>query len=369
MNGFLRRMKALIVKEFLQLSRDSSSLLLGIVLPIALILIIGYGISLDIKNIPTVVVLEDASPKAQDAVSFLNGSAYFSPTYLTSLKDAEKMFLDRDASVIIDIPPDFTSKLAQGDATIFVALDGVETATAMSTQGYIESGIASWLQRQPGAARSARIEIQSRMWYNDANSSTWFFLPGLIMLIVTIVGIMLTAIVMAREWERGTFESLFVTPVRPMELVLAKIVPYFCVALLGVFICLILSRFLFEVPLVGSLALVILISMLYLMVALGIGLVISAITKNQFLACQSSLLVSFLPCFVLSGFIFDLRSAPVGVRIISAILPFSHYLTCIRSLFLSGNNWSILFKQGGLLCLYGVFFVGAAFGMTRKKVE
>jgi ABC-2 type transport system permease protein len=369
MNGFLRRMKALVNKEFLQLSRDSSSLLLGIILPIALILIIGYGISLDIKNISTAVVLEDPSPKAQDAVSFLNGSAYFSPTYVTSLKEAEAMLLNRDASVIIDIPPDFTSTLAEGRAKILVALDGVETATAMTTQGYIESALSSWLLRQPGMDSGARITIESRMWYNDANSSTWFFLPGLIMLIVTIVGIMLTAIVMAREWERGTFESLFVTPVRPMELVLAKIIPYFCVALLGVFICLFLSRFLFEVPLMGSLAAVIILSMIYLMVALGIGLVISEITKNQFLACQTSMLISFLPCVVLSGFIFDLRSTPVAVQVVGKVLPFSHYLTCIRSIFLSGNNWSILLKEGGLLCLYGIFFIVGAFAMTRKKVE
>ena len=136
-------------------------------------------------------------------------------------------------------------------------------------------------------AGSAQVVLEPRMWFNDANSSTWFFLPGLIMLIVTLVGIMLTAIVMAREWERGTFESLFVTPVRPLELILAKIIPYFCVAMVGVFLCLFFSRFLFEVPLVGSLAMVILISMIYLMVALGIGLVISEVTKNQFLACQN----------------------------------------------------------------------------------
>ncbi|WP_302273763.1 ABC transporter permease [Acidaminococcus intestini] len=369
MNGFLRRMGALIKKEFLQLSRDSSSLLLGIVLPIALILIIGYGISLDIRDISTAVVLEDPSPKAQDAVSFLNGSRYFSPTYVTSFKEAEALLLDRKASVIIDIPPDFTSRLSQGRAKIFVALDGVETATAMTTQTYIESGIASFLRRQKGVAGSAQVVIEPRMWFNDANSSTWFFLPGLIMLIVTLVGIMLTAIVMAREWERGTFESLFVTPVRPLELILAKIIPYFCVAMVGVFLCLFFSRFLFEVPLVGSLAMVILISMIYLMVALGIGLVISEVTKNQFLACQSSLLISFLPCFVLSGFIFDLRSTPIGVQLIGAILPFSHYLTCIRALFLSGTHWGILLKEGGLLLLYGIFFIGAAFGMTRKKVE
>lgn len=160
MNGFLRRMGALIKKEFLQLSRDSSSLLLGIVLPIALILIIGYGISLDIRDISTAVVLEDPSPKAQDAVSFLNGSRYFSPTYVTSFKEAEALLLDRKASVIIDIPPDFTSRLSQGRAKIFVALDGVETATAMTTQTYIESGIASFLRRQKGVAGSAQVVLE-----------------------------------------------------------------------------------------------------------------------------------------------------------------------------------------------------------------
>lgn len=358
MNGFVRRMQALIHKEFLQLSRDSSSLLLGIVLPIALILIIGYGISLDIRNIPTAVVLEDASPKAQDAVSFVNGSAYFSPTYVTSFREAEQLLLDRDVRVIIDVPPDFTSKLAAGEATLRVVLDGVEAATAMSTQGYIESAVSSWLLRQPGADSGARIALEARMWYNDANSSTWFFLPGLIMIIVTIIGIMLTAIVMAREWERGTFESLFVTPVRPVELVLAKIVPYFCVALLGVFLCLFLSRFLFEVPVAGSLAVLLGLTMVYLMIALGIGLVISTVTKSQ-----------FLPSVVLSGFVFDLRSTPAVVQVIGNVLPFSHYLTCLRSLFLSGTNAGLLLKQGGLLLLYGVFFIGAAFTMTRKKVE
>ena len=177
MNGFLRRMGALIKKEFLQLSRDSSSLLLGIVLPIALILIIGYGISLDIRDISTAVVLEDPSPKAQDAVSFLNGSRYFSPTYVTSFKEAEALLLDRKASVIIDIPPDFTSSFLRPGKNL-VALDGVETATAMTTQTYIESGIASFLRRQKGVAGSAQVVLEPRMWFNDANSSTWFSCQG-----------------------------------------------------------------------------------------------------------------------------------------------------------------------------------------------
>lgn len=188
------------------------------------------------------------------------------------------------------------------------------------------------------------------------------------MLIMTIIGVMLTSVVMAREWERGTFESLFVTPVKPMELVLAKMVPYFFIALLGTGICLVLSRFLFSVPMVGSLFAILGISMIYLLVALGIGLMISAVTKNQFLACQLSLLISFLPALFCQGsFRFtidtDRRARCRGNP------SFSHYLVCIRSLFLSGNNWTILLTQGGILILYAVCFVSIAFGITRKKVE
>lgn len=369
MTGFLRREKALIHKEFLQLFRDSSSLLMGIVLPIILILIIGYGISLDVKNVPTAVVLEDASPTAQDAVSFLNGSDYFSPTYVGSLHDAEDLMYHHKVEAIIEVPPDFTSSLYEGNAHLQLILDGVETPTAMSVEGYVESAVYSWVAGLPAAQGQGQITVESRMWFNDANSSTWFFMPGLVMIIITIIGVMLTSVVMAREWERGTFESLFVTPVKPMELVLAKMVPYFCVAFIGFTICLVLSRFLFDVPIQGSLLALLGVSMIYLLVALGAGLVISAITKNQFLACHVSILVSFLPCLVLSGFIFDLRSTPEFIQIVGDVLPFSHYLICIRSLFLSGNSWSILIKESGILALYAIFFLGMAFGSTRKKVE
>lgn len=368
MDGFLRRMKALIHKEFLQLFRDNASLLLGIVLPIVLILIIGFGISLDVKHVPTAVVLEDSSPTARDVVSFVEGSPYFDPRYVTSVKEAVDMMDKREINTIICVPGDFTSSLAKGRAHIQVILYGVDATTAMSAQNYIEASLGNWLAKQ-GSSRAGMITAEPRMWFNAANSSTWFFIPGLIMLIMTLIGVLLTSVVMAREWERGTFESLFVTPVKPVELVLAKMVTYFCVAMTGTIICIFLSRFLYEVPIHGSLILLMTVSTLYLLVALGIGLVISAITKNQFLSCQMSLLISFLPCVMLSGFVFDLRSVPVVVRGVGYLLPFSHYLVTIKSLFLAGNLWSVILKQAGLLSLYAIFFVGLAFSMTRKKVE
>ena len=369
---FSRRLRALVHKEFLQLGRDRSSLLLGVVLPLLLILLIGYGISLDVKNVPTAVVLEDASPTARDAVSFLDGSPYFSPRYVTSMKEAERLLKSRDVDVILRLPPDFSRRLAQGDAKAQAVLYGVNTTTAMSAQAYLEAGFAALAAQESAVLAqepAGQAAVESRLWFNDANTSSWFFIPGLIMLIMTIVGVFLTAVVMAREWERGTFESLFVTPVRAAELILAKMIPYFCVAMAGMGLCLIAGRFLYELPMRGSLLLILGVSMLYLVVALGIGLTISAVTKNQFVACQIALLVSFMPSLMLSGFMFDPHSQPVVIRAISRLFPTTYYLELLKSLFLAGNNWPLLIKNSLLLTIYAVFFLALAGKITRKKVE
>lgn len=369
---FSRRLRALVHKEFLQLGRDRSSLLLGVVLPLLLILLIGYGISLDVKNVPTAVVLEDASPTARDAVSFLDGSLYFSPRYVTSMKEAERLLKSRDVDVILRLPPDFSRRLAQGNAKAQAVLYGVNTTTAMSAQAYLEAGFAALAAQESAVLTqepAGQAAVESRLWFNDANTSSWFFIPGLIMLIMTIVGVFLTAVVMAREWERGTFESLFVTPVRAAELILAKMIPYFCVAMAGMGLCLIAGRFLYELPMRGSLLLILGVSMLYLVVALGIGLTISAVTKNQFVACQIALLVSFMPSLMLSGFMFDPHSQPVVIRAISRLFPTTYYLELLKSLFLAGNNWPLLIKNSLLLTIYAVFFLALAGKITRKKVE
>lgn len=370
-SGFSRRLRALVRKEFLQLGRDRSSLLLGVFLPLLLILLIGYGISLDVKNIPIAVVLEDASPAARRAVSFLDGSDYFSPYYVTSLKEGENLLRRRDAEAILVLPSDFSRQLAHGQARAQAILYGVNTTTAMTAQGYLEAGFMAMAAEAAYSAPHAPgyVTTESRLWFNDANTSTWFFIPGLIMLIMTIVGVFLTAVVMAREWERGTFESLFVTPVQAAELILAKMIPYFCVAMAGMILCLLAGRFLYELPLRGSLLLILGTSMLYLIVALGIGLTISAVTKKQFVACQIALLVSFLPSVMLSGFLFDLHSQPLVIRVISQLFPTTYYLQILKSLFLTGNHWPLLVKNSLLLAGYAVFFLGLAGHITRKKVQ
>ena len=367
--AFFRRLAALTRKEFYQLLRDKSSLLLGIVMPVVLILLIGYGMSLDVKNVPVAVVLEDHSPTARQAVSFVDGSEYFSPVYMTSMQEAESRLMAHEVDAILRVPVHFTADLARKSAQVQVIVNGVEATSASSAQTYIESGMLTWAAKEGIGAAGGQASVVSRIWFNDANTSTWFFVPGVIMLVLMIVGVFLTSVVMAREWERGTFESLFVTPTGVLELILAKLIPYFSVAMLGMLLCLLAGRYLYELPLRGSMILIVGVSMLFLIVALGIGLVISALTKNQFLACQVSLLVSFLPSLMLSGFMFDLHTEPWGIRLLSQAFPTTYYLQLLKSLLLAGNYWPLIIRNTLLLTGYAVFFMGLAFRLTRKKVE
>lgn len=351
MRDNLRRIRALTVKEFREVLRDNSSLALGLLLPIILILVIGYGISLDVKHAPIGVVLEDASPEAQQVVDFVDGSEYFQPTYMTSMNQAVRALEQRKIDAILRVPPDFTRQLHQGDGRLQLLLYGTDTTTAMTVQSYVETAAAQWSARQMASRGIGAVDLETRLWFNDAHESTWYFLPGLILMIVTLVGVLLTAGVMAREYERGTFESLFVTPVKKGEIIVAKMIPYFCIAMLGVFLCLILM------------------SILYLLTALGMGMLISVVTKAQFMAIQIALLVSFLPSVMLSGFLFDLRATPQWVQWIGECLPFKHYLVVLKTLLLAGNLWPVILPQTGFLVFFMILFVGLALKTIRKKVE
>lgn len=366
---FFRRLKALTRKEFLQLQRDRSSLLMGVVLPIVLILIVGYGLSLDIKHLPMAVALEDSSPTARQLVSFTEQSEYFSPRYVYTMQEAEALMRSHQVSAVLRVPQDFSRKLSSGEAKLQLLINGVESTTAASAQSYVQGAALSWVAgRQIKGHGQGYAAIVSRVWFNDANTSTWFFVPGILMMVLTICGVFLTAVVMAREWERGTLESLFVTPMKVLELILAKVIPYFCLSFIGMVSCLAVSRIFYDLPLRGSLWALLGVSMLYILVALGLGIVISAVTKNQFLACQVSMLVSFLPSVMLSGFIFDLHSVPMVIKIVSRFFPATYYLQLLRSLCLTGDYWPLIGKNSLILSGYLVLFVSLAFRLTRKRV-
>ncbi|MBR2183546.1 MAG: ABC transporter permease [Acidaminococcaceae bacterium] len=374
MNDFLRRLKALIQKEYYQLIRDRSSLIIGIVIPIMLILLIGYGLSLDVKNVPVAVVLEDVSPTAQDVVSFLNGSDYFDPTYVTSMHQAEDLMDNRKADAIVRIPGNFTEQLKRGNADIQIILWGVDAATARTAGSYIEAGIAQWQalhmqQYLTASTGKGAITVVARQWFNDANTSTWVFVPGLVVLIITLVGVLLTTMVMAKEWEHGTLEALFITPVRILEILLSKIIPYFCVAMTGFWLCMFSARYLYKVPIHGSFLVILFSSVIYLMASLGMGLTISSVIRNQYLASQLAVIVSMLPTMMLSGFLFDLRSVPAVVSAIGHILPATYFMELLKSLFLAGNNWPLIIKNCSVLTVYAIAFLALSFKVTKKRLE
>ncbi|MDP9893357.1 ABC-2 type transport system permease protein [Variovorax boronicumulans] len=378
MSGFWSRLISLTRKEFRQLLRDRSNLAIGILLPMVLILIFGYGMSLDVKNAPVAVVMEDASPTAHEAIAGLQLSPTIAPVLLGSMHDAEELMRERKVDGIVRIPSDFSRALAAGNARVQLIVHGADAGRATIIQAYVSGALAQTAVRQADRRGSTSgadappvgsVTVEQRMWFNAANTSTWYLVPGLIVLIMTLVGAFLTALVMAREWERGTLEALFVTPVRPVEILLAKIIPYFGVGMLGLALCLLAARFLFAVPMYGSLVVVVFSSMLYLIVAVSLGLVISSVTRNQFLASQIALIATFMPSMMLSGFLFDLRNVPTAVRVIGHALPATYFMDLIKTLFLAGDVWPLIWRNCAILLCYAVGLLLIARAVTRKSLD
>ena len=219
------------------------------------------------------------------------------------------------------------------------------------------------------AAASASVTLVQRTWFNEANDSTWFLVPGLIVLVMTLIGAFLTSLLIAREWERGTLESLFVTPARPIEMVLSKLVPYLVIGVIDLAMCLIAAKFVFGVPMRGSLWIIILSSLLYLLVSLALGLVISGVTRNQFAASQLALLASFMPALMLSGFVFDLRNVPVVIQVVSNVLPATHFMGLIKTLFMAGDYWPQILRANLTLAAYALVLIGIATRTLAKKLD
>lgn len=372
-SGFFRRYAALQRKEVRQLLRDRANLVVGLLLPLALVLLFGYGLSFDVKNAPVAVVLEDHSPIALEIAQSLHGSAYLSPLRAASMAEAERLIREGKVDAIVRVPMDFSRQMGQGSARIQLLLNGVDSSTASTLEGYVGGAIGTWALKQAdragGKPAAAGVEVVQHMWFNEAGDSRWYLVPGLIVLILTLLGAFLTSLLIAREWERGTLEPLFVTPVRPLEIVLAKTVPYLVIGTIDLAMCLLAARFLFDVPMRGSVAVIVVAATLYLLVSLLLGLFISGLTRNQFQASQLALLTSFLPATMLSGFIFDLRNVPAVIRAISQVLPATHFMDLIKTLFLAGNNWPMVLRDCSILAIYAVLLAYATGRQLRKTLE
>lgn len=365
------RIQTLIRKEGMQVMRDPSSFAIGIVLPLLLILLYGYGVTFDVKHVPVALVVEAPSPDAADLTSGFSLSPYFDVKAVTSLAAAQDLMLHQAVDGIVYVREDFARQTRLSGAQVQVIVHGTDANRGRIMQAYAEGALAQAAARQgdEGSVQSgAVVQVQSRLWFNDANDSHYFLVPGLIVLVMTLIGATLTSMVMAREWERGTLEALFVTPIRPDEILIGKIVPYFLLGLVGLGLCVLAAKYLFDVPFRGSLWVLAFTAMLYLLVALGMGLLISSVLKSQFLASQITQLVTFLPATMLSGFVYDLRSVPAAIRVISYGVPARYFVTLLQTIFLAGNVWSVILPNAAVLGAMAAAFLILTRRLIRKRL-
>lgn len=370
---FLRRLVSLTRKETRQLVRDKSNLAVGFLLPVVLILLFGYGMSFDLSKARVAVVQEQNTAQSHHVITALQGSRYLSVQEYPSLVAAQAALQRDEIDAIVRIPPDYAESSQTGNGKLQLLLNGAVTSVASSAQGYITGALgvqtAVDADRQNAVTGTGAVSVEQRMWFNEAGNSTWFIVPGIIVLILTLIGAFLTGLLIARERERGTLEALFVTPVRPLELVLAKLAPYMVIGAIDLVMCLLAAHYLFAIPIRGSLLAIITSSMLYLLVSLGMGLTISGFAPSQFLASQIALLASFMPAMMLSGFVFDIRNLPLVVQIVSQVLPATHFMSLIKTLFLGGDDWPLFFSQCGILLLYAVILINASRLSLRKRLR
>lgn len=362
------RLTGFLKKETLQILRDPSSLLLGIVMPVVLLFILGYGVSLDPKNVPVAVVLEDNGPEARDLAARFELSTYFRPQRVYTVAQAKALVNSGEVDGMLVLRSNFSAQLAKEfRAEAQLVLDGIDANRARLIQNYGQGTIGKWVEgkraRGEGGLRPP-LSVEQRIWFNESADSTHSLVPGLLTLIMTLIGTLLTALVVAREWERGTMEALLATPLRSDEFLLGKIIPYFILGMTGMLLSVTLGVFLFGVPLRGSLLLLIVLSGLFMLASLGLGLFISSAARVQFVAAMVSVVVGFLPAFFLSGLLFDLESTPKVVQIISYLIPARYFVIISQTLFLAGNIWSTLLPAAGMLAVMATVLLGA----TRKKL-
>jgi len=363
------RIRALMIKEFLQVVRDPSSILITVVLPLILLFLYGYGVSLDLDHLRIGLVLEDTAPDAMSFAHSLTDSKYFE---VKIVRDRRELLDDITRGAIrgyVVVPSCFSEFRTRPDtiAPIQVITDGSEPNTANFVQNYVLGAFQVWL-KQEGISDDLKglpqINIQSRFWYNEQLESRYFLLSGSLAIIMTLIGTLLTALVVSREWERGTMEALMSTTIGIKEIVLGKIIPYFILGLVSMGICMIVSVWVYGLPFRGSLWSLLMVSSAFLYCALGLGLMISTIAKSQIVASQIAVMSGFLPAYILSGFLFEIASMPHWIRALTYFIPAKYFVQCLQALFLVGNVWELIFYNMVPMLLIGTLF----FFITSHKM-
>jgi ABC-2 type transport system permease protein len=372
--GQRRRIKALIIKEFYQIIYDPSSLLISVVLPVILLFLYGYAVSLDLDHLRIGVVMEDTAPDATSFLQALTDSAYFDVKIVRNRRELEEDLLKGNIRGIVVIPSYFSAFRYRQDYTapIQVITDGSETNTATFVQNYVSQAWSIWLEQEKISSDlqgMPLIHVQPRFWYNEELLSRNFLIPGSMAIIMTLIGTLLTALVIAREWERGTMEALMSTPVTINEILIGKLIPYFFLAMASMTLCVITAVTVYGIPLRGSWLLLGIMTACFLLPALGLGLFISGMTRNQFAASQAAMTSSFLPAYILSGFIFEISSMPMPIQIMTYFIPARYFVTALQTIFLVGNVWVLMILDIIPMIAIGSLFFFLTSRTTVKRLD
>lgn len=373
-NAFLRRLIALCRKETFQIFRDPSSNLIAFVVPFTMLLIFGYGINLDSTVLRVGLVLEDPGPEARQFAASLRGSRYLQVDESRTEREMKDAITAGKVRGFVVIPPDFSRRLKRpgSPASILLVTDGSEPNLASFVENYVQGAMQHWRQQRAadlGAISMAPVNLETRFWMNPTAESRNYLIPGSIVVIMTVIGALLTSLVVAREWERGTMEALLASPVTKAEILLSKLIPYYVLGMLSLLLCVGFSVAAMGVPFRGSILVLLVVGTLFLLSALGLGLLISTVTRNQFNAAQGALNAAFLPALMLSGFVYELRSTPRAVQAVSHFIPARYFVAAIQTLFQAGNIWAVLVPNMLFLLASATFFVGLTAWKTRRTLE
>jgi ABC-2 type transport system permease protein len=368
-----RRMRAMLAKEFTQIARDPSTLLIAFVLPILLIFLFGYGVNLDTSRTSIALSRQDDGEAARSLAGAFQQSRWFEVGEVGAIGPLKRALIAGKVRGIVVIPDGFSRAAAAGGGDIQVITDGSMPNSAAFVSAYADGVRATWAAGR-AAERGERprggpaIDVDNRYWFNPALASRYFLVPGAIAIVMTMIGSLLTALVIAREWERGTMEAIMATPIGMGEFMISKVIPYFVLGIGSMTVCTVLAIGVFGVPLRGSPLALLAIASAFLVPALGLGLLISAATKNQFVASQIALLTAFLPGLLLSGFLFEIGSMPGWVQAITYLVPARYLIPPLETVFVAGDNWRLFLPNIGALLGFGAVFFTIAIRVNRRRI-
>jgi ABC-2 type transport system permease protein len=375
----LTRLLAIARKEVVQILRDARSLIIVVLMPVVLVLLFGYGVNLDLKGLPIYVLDQDGSKQSQDLLKHFQASEYFYVARVVNgYAELTRAIDDGHAKMGIVVPWDFSQRLRDGRPVEIQALvDGSDDNTANVLIGYSEAVVQGysaqmqidWLRERGVSIQPASMNVETRTWYNEDLESSAFIIPGVLALVMSVIGAFLTSLTIAREWERGTMEQLISTPVTAMEIMLGKLAPYFVLGMFDTIISALIAIYWFQVPFRGSWVTLMIASAMFMVVVLSMGFFISVLAKTQFAASQIALLITFLPAFLLSGFLFSIEQMPIELQWITRILPARYYVSVLKNIFLKGAPMAMLYADLIPLVVFTLVLATVATRSFHKRLE